>query len=59
MTDFRNNINRKEILENENRKKVPNIVEKILEYNKQQKGNGIPSDLDRTRLKILTSEKLL
>ena len=59
MTDFRNNINRKEILENENRKKVPNIVEKILEYNKQQKGNGIPSDLDRTRLKILTSKKLL
>ena len=51
LTDLRNNINRKEISENEIRKKVADIVEKILEFNKLQKGYGIPSDFDRTQLK--------
>ena len=58
MTDLRININKKEIPENENRKKEANIVEKILEFIKLQKGNGIPSDFDRTQLKILTSKKM-
>ena len=58
LTDLRNNINRKEISENEIRKKVANIVEKILEFHKLQKGYGIPSDFDRTQLKILTPKKM-
>ena len=58
LTDLRNNINRKEISENEIRKKVADIVEKILEFNKLQKGYGIPSDFDRTQLKILTPKKM-
>ena len=32
LIDLRNNINRKEIPENENPKKVANIVEKILDF---------------------------
>ena len=43
-------INNEEITENENPEKVVNIVEKILDFNKQQKGKGI---------KILTPKKLL
>ena len=54
MVDLRrNNINIKEILENENLKKgsiLCNIVEKILDFNKQQKGKGI---------KILTPKEML
>ena len=58
LTDLRNNINRKEISENEIRKKVADIVEKILEFHKLRKGYGIPSDFDRTQLKILTPKKM-
>ena len=58
LTDLRNNINRKEISENEIPKKVADIVEKILEFHKLQKGYGIPSDFDRTQLKILTPKKM-
>ena len=43
-------INIKEKPENENSKKVAKIVEKILNFNKQQKGR---------RLKILTSKQML
>ena len=58
LTDLRNNINRIEISENEIRKKVADIVEKILKFHKLQKGYGIPSDFDRTQLKILTPKKM-
>ena len=34
LIDLRNNINRKEIPENENLKKVVEIIEKILDFNK-------------------------
>ena len=63
MIDLRNNIYRKQIPENENPKKVVNIVEENLNVNKQQRGNGLPLDLarvtkafDRTQLKILTAK---
>ena len=46
LIELRNSINSKEIPENENPKKIVNIVEKILNFNKQQKGKGRPSDLD-------------
>ena len=35
LTDLRNNINRKKITENESPKKVVDIVEKVLDFNKQ------------------------
>ena len=41
MIDLRNDNNRKEIPENENQKKVVEIVEKILDFNKQQKGKAL------------------
>ena len=50
MIDLRNDINIKEIPESENPKKVVDIVEKILDFNKQKKGKGI---------KILTLKQML
>ena len=38
LIDLRNAIARKEILENENPNKIVDIVEKILDFSKQQKG---------------------
>ena len=65
MIDLRNNINKKEILGNEI-KKVVNIAEKILDFNKKQKGNRLTSDLarvanvfDRKPIKILTPKQML
>ena len=50
MIDLRNYINRKKIPENEIPKKVLEIVEKILDFNKQQKDKEI---------KILTPKQML
>ena len=50
MIHLRHSINSKEISENKNPKKVVNIVEKILYFNKEQKVE---------RIKILTSKKML
>ena len=50
MIDLRNRINSKSFPENKNLKKVVNIVEKILDFNKKQKGKGI---------KILTPKQML
>ena len=49
MIDLRNSINSKEIPWNENPKKVVNIVAKILDFSKQQKGEEI---------KVLTLEQM-
>ena len=46
MIDLRKDIIRKEIPENENPKKVVKIAENIVEFNKQQKGEGCPAMLD-------------
>ena len=43
LLNLRNAIDKNEILENENPKKVINIVEKILDFHKQRKGKGRPS----------------
>ena len=66
MIDLGNSINGKEILENENQKKVVNIAEKILHFNKQNKGIGFPLDLarvakvsDRKCIKILTPKQMV
>ena len=37
LIDLRNDINRKEILEKQNPKKVVDIVDKILDFNKQKR----------------------
>ena len=58
LIDLRNSTNSKEIPEHENPKKVADIVEKILDFNKQQKGKGLPSDL-ATFIKILTPKQML
>ena len=50
MTELRNSINSKGIPENENPKKVVNIVEKIIVCNKKQKGKVI---------KILSPKQML
>ena len=50
MIGLRNANNKKEISEHKNPNKLVDIVQKILDFNKQQKGKG---------LKILTSKQLL
>ena len=66
LIDLRNNTSTIEIPENENPKKVVCIVEKILDFNKQQKGEGLrgmlayrPSDFDRKHIKILTPKQMI
>ena len=66
LIDLRNNTSTIEIPENENPKKVVYIVEKILDFNKQQKGEGLrgmlayrPSDFDRKHIKILTPKQMI
>ena len=50
MIELRNSINSKEIPENENPKKLVNIIEKIIDFNKKQKDKG---------LKISTPKQML
>ena len=50
LIDLKNSINSKNVLENENPKKRVTIVEKILDFNKQQKIKGI---------KMLTPKQML
>ena len=50
LIDLRNAIIKKEIPENENTNKLVDIIEKILDSNKQQKGKG---------LEIITPKKML
>ena len=58
MINLGNDINRKKSRENETPKKVTNIVEKLLDLNKQQKDKGLPLDWD-TQLKKLTPKQML
>ena len=70
---FKNTIIKKEIPENENQNKIVDIVEKILDFNKQQQGKGHPRTLasqpldlahvanvfHHTCIKILTHKQML
>ena len=58
LIDLGNSINSKNIPENENLKKVVNIVDKILEFNKEQKGKRRLLDLAEC-IKILTPKQML
>ena len=55
---LKKDINIKQIPENENANRIVNIVEKILDFNKQQKGKGLLSDLAK-HTKILTPKQMI
>ena len=66
MIDLKNSTIKIEFSENENLNKIVDVVEKILDFNKQQKSKGRPSDLarvakvsDRPHIKILTPKQML
>ena len=66
MIDLRNAMSNKEIPENENPNKMVHIIEQTFDFNKQQKGNGRPSDLARVvkvfdcvPIKILIPKQML
>ena len=66
MIDLKNSTIKIEFSENENLNKIVDVVEKILDFNKQQKSKGRPSDLarvakvsDRPHMKILTPKQML
>ena len=66
MISLKNFVIKIEIPENENLKTLVNIVEKMLDLNKQQKLKGIPLDLDcvvkvsdSMRIKSLTSKHIV
>ena len=50
MTNLVNSVNSNEIPENENLTKIVKIVEKILDFNKEQKGKGHTFDLAHVAL---------
>ena len=52
-------INRRKIPENENPNKIADIVEKILDYNKQHKGKGLPSDLAKSNASKITNSSCI
>ena len=45
LIELKKNINTRKIPKNKNPNKTVDLVEKILNFNKQQKGKGLPSDL--------------
>ena len=53
MINWVNSINSKEISENENPKKIVNIVEKIFEFIEQHKGKGLKRVTSKKMLEIL------
>ena len=57
LVDLRNAIIIGGTLENENANKIVDIVEKILDFNKQQKCQGLPLDFYCSQLKILSLNK--
>ena len=52
-------INRRKIPENENPNKIADIVEKILDYNKQHKGKGRPSDLAKSNASKISNSSCI
>ena len=57
LINLRNSTNGKEVTENKNPNKIVDIVEKIYDFNKQQKGKILPLDFYCSQLKILTPKK--
>lgn len=59
LIDLRNAVNRKEIRSNKNPEKIIDIVEWILNFNKQQKGKGLSLNFDCPNLKKLSPKQVL
>ena len=63
LVELKNTIDWKEVPKNQSPEKVVDIVEEILNFNKQQKGKGIPWDLakvfDCRNLRILNPKQML
>ena len=57
MTNLVNSVNSNEIPENENLTKIVKIVEKILDFNKEQKGKGHTLDLAHVALMAKVSNR--
>ena len=53
LRNLRNSINSKEIIENENPKKLVNIVETVLDFIKKQKSKGIKISIPKHKLQRL------
>ena len=53
LRNLRNSINSKEIIENENPKKLVNIAETILDFIKKQKSKGIKISIPKHKLQRL------
>ena len=65
LIEWEKDIDRKKVTKNENLNKIVDIVEKIFDFNKQQKSKGLLSDLagvtkffDHSNLKILTPKQM-
>ena len=58
LTDLRNAIIVGAIPENENPNKIVNIVEKILDFNKEQKGKGLSLDFYQSQFKLNPKQML-
>ena len=58
LTDLRNAIIVGAIPENENPNKIVNIVEKILDFNKEQKGKGLSLDFYHSQFKLNPKQML-
>ena len=58
MIHLRSSVNSKGIPEKENPIKIIDLVEKIINFSKELKGRGRPSDLN-LRLKIITPKQIL
>ena len=58
LINLRNPINCKKIPEKENLKKIFNVAEKILDFNKQQTGKRLLLDSAK-HIKILTAKQML
>ena len=58
LIELRSAVNRSKIFNNGNPEKVIDIVEEIVNFNKQEKGKGLPLKCDREKLKILTPKQM-
>ena len=69
LIELKKDINTEKIRKIKNPNKIVDIVQKILNFNKRQKGKGLPSDLariarvatfsDHSNLRILTPKEIL
>ena len=59
LIDLRNSIIKWAIPENENSNKIVDIIEQVLDFNKQQKGKKLPLGVYCSQLRILSPKQML